>query len=104
VQALKVPPKKALLLLQEKVAEIESMRMMRQTMEFYDFVGWCSKTWSLVDGIYRAGDIHPEDIRMIGTPSCSACSAGDAQYLLLEAYASRLIDYIGEIERAGKLP
>lgn len=101
---LKVPPEKAILLLSSKVEEIEEMRRKQPQMEYYDVLGWCSKTWRLIDEIYPGDDMHPEDIRMIGAPGCSCGSSCDAQNQLFEAYASRLVDYIQEIERDHKIP
>jgi hypothetical protein len=68
---LKIPPEKAILLLNEKVDEIKTIIEKQQGLEYYDFVGLCSKTWLVVDEIFGADDIHPEEIRIIGLPTCS---------------------------------
>jgi hypothetical protein len=100
---LKIPPEKAILLLNEKIDEIETMRKNQTCPAYYDLVGWCSKTWSMIDGIYGADDPHPEEIRVIGGPACSCNSPGGTQ-LLLEVYQDRLQDYINEIQGSMKIP
>ncbi|MDD1720227.1 MAG: hypothetical protein LUQ25_09225 [Methanoregulaceae archaeon] len=99
---LRISPEKAVLLLDEKVSEIERMAGTQNGFEYYDFVGWCSKVWSLVDEIYEADDPHPEDIRSIGAPRCSCSSSVEVQQMLLEEYHSRLLDYLGEIRNSMK--
>jgi len=94
---LKIPPKRAILLLNEKVNEIERMIATQQSLEYYDFVGWCSKVYSLIDEIYGADDPHPEEIRIIGLPRCSCSSSVEVQRMLLEVYHSQLLRYIDEI-------
>jgi len=97
---LKIPPEKATLLLQERIDDIQTMMENQQGFEYYDFIGRCSKIWSAIDEIYRADEIQPEDIRSIGLPTCSCNSSREVQTMLLEAYHSRLQDYINEIQRA----
>ncbi len=99
---LKIPPGQAILLLNEKVNEIETMRRKQQGLDYYDFVGWCSTIWSMIDEMYQADDMHPEDIRIIGLPTCSCSSSMDAQRMLLEVYKSRLLDYMTEIQDSMK--
>jgi hypothetical protein len=98
------PPKKAILLLNEKVDEIKTIIEKQQGLAYYDFVGLCSKIWSVVDEIYGADDIHPEEIRIIGLPTCSCNSPAEVQMMLLEVYHSRLLDYIDEIRISMKTP
>ncbi len=94
---LKISPGQAILLLNERIDDIRTIRENQKDLEYYDLVGWCSKTWSVIDAIYEGGDIHPEEIRIIGLPACSCNSPGGAQ-MLLEVYHSRLLDYIREIQ------
>ncbi len=95
---LKIPPEQAILLLSGRIDEMQAMQKKTGTLGYYDFVGWCSKTWSAVDEIYPADDIHPEEIRSIGLPTCS-CNSRDTAQMLFEIYHSRLLAYIDEIEK-----
>jgi hypothetical protein len=95
---LKISPEKAILLLNEKADEIKTIIEKQQGLEYYDFVGLCSKTWSVIDEIYGADDTPPEEIRIIGLPTCSCNSSPEVQIMLLEAYYSRILDYIDEIQ------
>ena len=99
---LKIPPEKAILLLNEKINDIQTMTESQHGFEYYDFIGRCSKIWSVIDEIYAADDIHPEDIRSIGLPTCSCNSTREVQIMLLDVYHSRLQDYINEIPRSLK--
>lgn len=101
---LKIPPGKAVLLLKEKVEEIERMMGEGKVLEYYDFVGWCSKVWSTIDQIYGAGEPHPEEIRMIGVPRCSCTGSVEVQRMLLSEYHSRLLQYIDEIQGSTAVP
>jgi hypothetical protein len=94
---LKIPPKKAISLINERIDDIKTVRANPNGPDYYDVVRWCSKTWSVIDEIYEAGDYHPEEIRMIGLSNCTCNSAVQA-LLLAEAYHSRLQDYINEIQ------
>ena len=100
---LKIPPEKAILLLNERIDDMKTIQQNQQGSEYYDFVGWCSKTYSMIDEIYEADDIHPEEIRSLGLPTCS-CNAEKAAPMLLGVYHSRLLDYIDEIQRTMKTP
>jgi len=93
---LKIPPEKAILLIQGRIDDIKRLKRNENGPEYYDFVGWLSKTWSVVDEIYEGGDIHPEEIRLIGLPTCS-CNSEREAHMLVEVYQSRLLDYINEI-------
>lgn len=99
---LKIPPQRAILLLNKKVNEIEKMIGTQQSLEYYDFVGWCSKVWSVIDEIYGADDPHPEEIRIIGLPTCSCSSSVEVQRMLLEVYHSHLLLYVDEIQNSLK--
>lgn len=101
---LKTTPDKAILLLNEKVSEITTIMEKPQTLKYYDFVGFCSKIWAVVDEIYRSDDPRPEEIRIIGLPTCSCNIPTEVQLMLLEAYHSRLLYYIDEIQRSLKTP
>jgi len=98
---LKVPPEQAIQIISGRIDAMKTMLGKKEKPGFYDFVGWCSKTWSAIDEIYPADDFHPEDIRNIGLPTCS-CNAESAAPLLLETYHSRLLDYIDEIGQSMK--
>ena len=63
---LKISPEKAILLLNERIDDIITMRENQHGFEYYDFIGRCSKIWSVIDEIYGADDTHPEEIRSIG--------------------------------------
>ena len=93
---LKIPPENAILLLNERIDDIQSMIESQHGFEYYDFIGRCSKIWSVIDEIYAGDDIHPEEIRIIGLPTCSCNSEREAQ-MLAGVYYSRLLDYINEI-------
>jgi len=101
---LKIPPEKAIYLLNQKVDEIKTIIETQQGLHYYDFVGLCSKIWSVIDGIYGADDTHPEEIRFIGLPTCSCNAKAEVQIMLLEVYHSRLLDYIDEIRISMKTP
>ncbi|RPI39864.1 MAG: hypothetical protein EHM53_04205 [Methanoregulaceae archaeon] len=101
---LMIPPEKAIFLLNEKVDEIKTLIEKQQGLTYYDFLDLCSKTWSVIDEIYRADERHPEEIRIIGVPTCSCNSSAEVQIMLLEDYYSRLLDYIDEIRISLKTP
>ena len=96
---LKIPPEEAIRLLNERIASIPALCRQQQTPGFYDVVKWCSKTWSVIDAIYGADDMHAEEIRLIALPPCS-CDAPARTLLQLEIYEEKLENYIDEI-RAG---
>lgn len=101
---LKIPKEKAIFLLNEKADEIKTIIEQREGLAYYDFVGLCSKIWSVIDEIYGTDDTHPEEIRIIGLPTCSCNSRAEVQIMLLEVYHSRLLDYIDEIRTSMKTP
>jgi hypothetical protein len=93
---LKIPPEKAILLITGRIDDLKTMRKTQQGFLYYDFIGWLSKTYAVIDGIYAVGDIHPEEIRIIGLPACS-CNSEKVAQMLVDVYHSRLLDYIDEI-------
>jgi hypothetical protein len=93
---LKIPPEKAILLIEGRIDAMKKIGLDQQGMGYYDFVGWCSKTWSVIDEIYPADDFHPEEIRSIGLPTCS-CHSPNVTQMLFEVYHSCLLGYIDEI-------
>jgi len=103
MSVLKVTPEKAILLISGRIDEITTLAGKTDRPGYYDLVGWCSKTWSVIDEIYPADDIHPEEIRSIGLPTCS-CNSENMAPMLLEVYHSRLLDYIDEIQKSAKKP
>jgi hypothetical protein len=100
---LKIPPENAILLINGRIDDIKTLAGKQDRPGYYDVVGWCSKTWSVIDEIYEANDIHPEEIRSIGLPTCS-CNSENMAQMLLEVYHSRLQDYIDEIQGSMKTP
>ncbi|MCK9580022.1 MAG: hypothetical protein M0Q92_06175 [Methanoregula sp.] len=98
---LKIPPEKAILLINERIDDMKTIRKNPHGLEYYDFIGWCSKTWKAIDAIYEAGDPHPEEIRTIGLSNCS-CNSHTAAHILADVYSDRLLDYIREIEDSMK--
>jgi len=100
---LKISPEKSILLLNERIDDIKTMREYQHGFEYHDFIGRCSKIWCVIDEIYGAEDIHPEEIRSIGFPTCSCSSSREVQIMLLEVHHSRLLDYINEIQRSIKI-
>jgi hypothetical protein len=96
---LKIPPQKAILLITERIDDLKTIKAHPDGLEYYGFIGWCSKTWAAIDQIYGSDDPHSEELRMIGLSNCSCNAHGQAQ-ILSEVFHFRLLDYIGEI-RAG---
>ncbi|HNX17416.1 MAG TPA: hypothetical protein PKM50_03700 [Methanoregula sp.] len=94
---LKMPPEKALLLISERIDDIKNIKKDPDGLEYYDFIRWCSKTWSVIDEIYGSGDPHSEELRLIGLPGC-ACNANRETRILADLFQSRLQDYIDEIK------
>ncbi|MCK9630866.1 MAG: hypothetical protein M0R30_04430 [Methanoregula sp.] len=99
---LKILPEKAIILLNERIEAINAIKQNEYgLLEYYDFIGWCSKTWSAVDEIYGADDFHPEEVRSIGLSNCS-CDSTIAAQILVDVYHARLQDYINEIQDSMK--
>ena len=98
---LKIPREKAILLLNERIDDIRTIKTNQYGPQYYDFVRWCSKTYAAIDEIYAPGDFHTEDIRTIGLQNC-ACNSEMKALILAEAYHARLLDYIREIEDGAK--
>jgi hypothetical protein len=99
---LKLPPEKAILLINERIDAIPMIEKNQYGLEYYDFIRWCSKTWIAIDAIYDVGDYHPEEIRSIGLQNCSCNSHLEAQ-ILADVYHSKLLDYIREIQDSMKI-
>lgn len=103
VKTLKIPPDTAIRLLGAKLDEIEDMLRSGQVLLYYDFVGWCSGVWSMIDDIYRPGTRYQDEIRNIGVPRCSCSDSADVQQMLLETYHNHLMVYLDEIRNmSGK--
>jgi hypothetical protein len=101
--SLKISPDEAIRQLNERIDAIQTVERTRYGLDYYDFIRWCSKTWQVIDGIYETGDPHAEEIRTIGLQNCSCNSHLEAQ-ILADAYRSRLLDYIKEIQGPVKTP
>lgn len=97
---LKIPPDAAVSQIIERINEIKTVQENQDGSVYYNFVGWCSKTWSVVDGIF-GDELHSEEIRMIGVPGCS-CSAQAGTGLLADLYYDKLMDYIREIRQSAE--
>lgn len=93
---LKISPEKAILLITERINDLQTIGEKQHGPDYYDVVGWLSKTYSVIDGIYGADNIHPEEIRIIGLPACS-CNSEKVAQMLVEVYRSKLWEYINEI-------
>ena len=100
---LKMSPEKAILLINERIDAISMIKKNQYGLEYYDFIGWCSKTWSAIDAIYDVSNPHPEEIRNIGLQNCSCNSHLEAQ-ILADVYHSKLLDYVREIQDSMKIP
>jgi len=100
---LKIPPEKAIDLINGRIDAMQEMVKKADRPGYYDFLGWCSKTYAAIDEIYPADDFHPEEIRNIGLPTCS-CNAENVVPVLMEVYHSRLLSYIDEIRRSMNTP
>ena len=100
---LKVPPERAVLLLNERIDAIGTIRQNRYGFEYYDVVRWMSETYAAIDAIYAPDDIRPEEIRSIGLLNCS-CNDQVKALMLVELFASRLQDYVSEIRDPVERP
>ncbi|MDD4136871.1 MAG: hypothetical protein PHT99_03130 [Methanoregula sp.] len=101
---LKISPEKAILLIHERIDAITTIRQNEFGFpEYYEVIGWCSKTWPVIDAIYGSDDTHQEEIRSIGLFNCS-CDSTIAAQILVEVYHARLLDYINEIQDSMKTP
>lgn len=94
---LKIPPEKAVVLLSERRDSITELGKTAGEPGYYDLLGWCSKTWKVIDEIYGSGGFHSEEIRQIGITPCSCSKCGGAA-MQLEIYHAHLQKYIDEIE------
>jgi len=100
---LKIPPEKAILLLDERLDAIGTIQPTPGGLEYYDVVGWMTKTCSAIDAIYEAGDLHTEEIRSIMLSNCS-CNDQVKALMLAEEYHALLVRYIAEIRNSLKTP
>ncbi|MDO9550258.1 MAG: hypothetical protein Q7J03_04735 [Methanoregula sp.] len=98
-----MPPKQAILQIDEIIEEIKNIKKNQYGLEYYDFIGWCSKTWQVIDGIYGSDDPHSEELRTLALSNCS-CNAHMQAVFLLEVYHTRLLDFINEISESTKTP
>ena len=80
---LKIPPEKAIILINRRMDDIKTIKGNQYGLEYYDVVGWCSKTCSVIDEIFGADDVHAEEIRSIGLSNCS-CNSQIQALLLVE--------------------
>jgi len=93
---LRIPPQKAILQMNERIEAIKNIKKNQYGLEYYDFVGWCSKTWQVIDGIYGSDDPHSEELRTLALSNCS-CNSHLQAVFMAEIYHSRLMDFINEI-------
>ena len=93
---LKISPENAISLIHERIEELKKIKASQHGLDYYDFIGWLSKTVSVIDKIYPSDDFHPEEIRAIGLSACSCNPEGQA-LMLAGVYHSRLLDYIHEL-------
>ncbi|MFA6362937.1 hypothetical protein [Methanoregula sp.] len=100
---LKIPAEKAILQINERIEDMKTIQQNTSGLEYYDFIRWCSKTWSVIDGIYGSDDPHSEELRTMGLSNCS-CNSHVAALLLAEAYHSRLLEFINEIRSSMENP
>jgi hypothetical protein len=100
---LKIPPEQAILQIDERIEAIKNIKKNEYGLEYYDFIGWCSKTWQVIDGIYGSDDSHSEELRTLSLSNCS-CNSHMQAVFLAEVYHSRLLDFINEIRDSMKTP
>ena len=100
---LKISPEKAILQINERIDAIQTIKGNQNGLEYYDFISWCSKTWSVIDRIYGSDDPHSEEIRNIGLSNCT-CNSHMEALILVDVYHSRLLDYINEIRTVMNPP
>lgn len=96
---IKSEPERAIFLIHGRIEAIQAIEKNPNGLDYYDFIRWCSKTWSVIDEIYAVGDFHPEEIRSIGLQNCS-CNSHTGALILAEVYTGKLLDYVKEIEAA----
>jgi len=93
---LMVPPDEAIRLMCERIDAIPALQADPANCGYYDAVGWCSKTYAVIDRIYGAADMRAEEIRLMGLPGCS-CSKDGQSYQVLDPYREKLLTWIDEI-------
>jgi len=99
---LKIPHEQAILQITERIENIDTIKRSQYGLEYYEFIRWCSKTWSVLDGIYGSDDPHSEELRNLGLSNCS-CNSDMQALLLVEAYHARLLDFINEIRNSREI-
>lgn len=65
-------------------------------LEYYYFVGWCSRVWTLIDEIYGPERSYPEEVRSMGVPRCTCSGSAGVQFMLTGEYYNRLSGYLDE--------
>jgi len=93
---LKISPEQAILQIEERIGALGTIKTSESGLNYYDFIGWCSKTWQAIDGIYGSDDPHSEELRTLALANCS-CNASMQALLLAEEYHARLLFFIDEI-------
>jgi hypothetical protein len=94
---LKVSPEEAIALLTERIGDLKNVQAKTDGSPYYNFVGWCSKTWQAIDAIYGPDDPRAEEIRSMGMPACSCASAKETLGVA-EPYVTLLMKYLDEIQ------
>lgn len=97
---LRVSPDEAIALLTGRISEMKVVLGKTDGSPYYNFVGWCSKTWQAVDTIWGSDAPRAEEIRSMGMPACSCASPGET-LPVAEEYVTLLTKYIDEIQ-AGR--
>jgi protein-disulfide isomerase len=100
---LKISAETAIRQITERIDDIKTIQHNTSGLEYYDFIRWCSKTWSVIDGIYGSDDSHSEELRNMALSNCS-CNSQMAALILAEAYHSRLLEFIDEIKSSVESP
>ena len=93
---LLVPPKEAIRLMTERINAIPALQADPASCGYYDAVGWCTKTYAVIDRVYGPADIRAEEIRMMGLPGCS-CSKDGQSFQVLDHYRDKILTWIDEI-------
>lgn len=100
---LRILPEQAILQINERIDEIKNIKKNQYGLEYYGFIGWCSKTWQVIDGIYGSDDPHSEELRTLALSNCS-CNSHLQAVFLAEVYHARLLDFIHEIRESMNMP
>lgn len=100
---MRISPDDAVYRIRERIDAIRMIRKTPDGLDYYDFIRWCSATWSAIDAIYGSGDPRSEELRTMGLSGCS-CNAGVQALLMADTYEARLREYIREIGESGEGP